>query len=131
LSPATSVTEYIIAMSAGPTYMPTSPDATVETITFGTPIGRARIAGVTRAVPPEPPAPTIPARSARVRTNRVSASDIASTDDPRSPVNTAALPAGCCPATSVGVTSACDSSPDVLTSTSVASTPAATMRSRK
>ncbi len=83
-----------MAMSDGPTYMPTSPEATVDTITFGTPTGRARIAGVTSAVPPDPPAPTIPPRSVRVSTNRVSASDIASTDDPRSPVNTAAAPAG-------------------------------------
>ena len=29
-----------MAMSDGPTYMPTSPDATVDTITFGTPTGQ-------------------------------------------------------------------------------------------
>lgn len=63
LIPATSVTEYIIAMSDGPTYADTSPLATVETMTFGTPTGRARIAGVMSAVPPEPPIPMTPPRS--------------------------------------------------------------------
>jgi hypothetical protein len=92
--PATSVTEYNIAMSDGPTYALTSPDATVDTITFGTPTARARIDGVINAVPPDPPAPTIPPRSVRERTNCVSASDIASTDVPRSPVKTESAPAG-------------------------------------
>src|SRR3546814_9586396 len=54
--PCTSVTEYIIRMSEGPTYCPTLPEATVEIITLGRPMGRRRIAGVTIAVPPEPAA---------------------------------------------------------------------------
>src|SRR3546814_5976246 len=48
--PCTSVTEYIIRMSEGPTYCPTLPEATVEIITLGRPMGRRRIAGVTIAV---------------------------------------------------------------------------------
>ena len=68
LSPATSVIEYIMAMSAAPTYGATLPEATVDTITLGTPTGRACIAGVINAVPPEPPMPMIPAMSERERT---------------------------------------------------------------
>ena len=63
LSPWISVTEYIIMMSDEPTYSATSPDATVEIITLGIPIGSVRIAGVARAVPPEPAAEMIPAIS--------------------------------------------------------------------
>ena len=37
-------------MSVGPTYWPTSPEATVEIITLGIPTGRLRIAGVANAV---------------------------------------------------------------------------------
>ena len=44
LIPAMSTTEYIIAMSTAPTYGRVSPEATVETISFGTPTGSARIA---------------------------------------------------------------------------------------
>src|SRR3546814_21038849 len=58
--PCTSVTEYIIMMSEGPTYCPTLPEATVEIITLGRPTGRRRIAGVTSAVPPEPAAEMMP-----------------------------------------------------------------------
>ena len=64
--PATSVTEYIIAMSAGPTYGATLPDATVETITFGRPTGSARIPGVMIAVPPDPPMPMMPPIDGRI-----------------------------------------------------------------
>src|SRR5690349_9112378 len=44
LTPATSTTEYIIVMSREPTYGRVSPEAIVETSSFGTPTGRARIA---------------------------------------------------------------------------------------
>ena len=54
-SPATSTMDGIMMMSLVPTYWATFPDAIVETMTFGTPIGSARIAGVTSDVPPEPP----------------------------------------------------------------------------
>ena len=85
LRPATSVTEYIMAMSEGPTYGATFDDATVDTISFGTPTGSARMAGVTSAVPPDPPAPMMPASSpAWATTYLVSASDIAATASPRS-----------------------------------------------
>ena len=53
--PAMSTTEYIIVTSTAPTYGRVSPDAIVETISFGTPTGSARIACVAIAVPPEPP----------------------------------------------------------------------------
>ena len=39
LTPAMSTTEYIIVTSTEPTYGLVSPDATVETISLGTPIG--------------------------------------------------------------------------------------------
>ncbi len=58
-SPAMSTTEYIIVTSTAPTYGRVSPDASVDTISFGTPTGRARIACVTIAEPPEPPRPAI------------------------------------------------------------------------
>jgi len=38
-TPAMSTTEYIIVTSTEPTYGLVSPEATVETISFGTPIG--------------------------------------------------------------------------------------------
>jgi hypothetical protein len=43
LRPAMSVTEYIIAMSEPPDVLADVPEATVDTITFGTPIGKARM----------------------------------------------------------------------------------------
>src|SRR4029079_18816193 len=46
---AMSTTEYIIVTSTEPTYGPVSPDATVETMSFGTPIGSCRIASGTDA----------------------------------------------------------------------------------
>src|SRR3546814_16263900 len=58
--PCTSVTEYIIRMSEGPTYCPTLPEATVEIITLGRPMGRRRIPGLTHAVPPAPAAELLP-----------------------------------------------------------------------
>ena len=44
-----------------------SPEASVETISFGTPKGSSRMPAVTIEVPPPPPMPTIAARSLRVR----------------------------------------------------------------
>jgi hypothetical protein len=58
LRPAMSVTACIIVMSVGPTKPATLPEARVETISFGTPTGSARIASVTMAVLPEPPRPS-------------------------------------------------------------------------
>ena len=60
LMPATSTTEYIIVMSMAPTYGRVSPDATVDTTSFGTPTGSCCIAWVTSEVPPVPPMPTMP-----------------------------------------------------------------------
>src|SRR5699024_8585610 len=54
-NPATSTIDGIITISLVPTYGCVFPEASVDTITFGTPIGKARIAGVTIDVPPEPP----------------------------------------------------------------------------
>jgi hypothetical protein len=56
-----SATEGIIVMSVQPTYKLVSPEATVETINFGTPIGSCRIAWVAIAVPPVPPSAPIAA----------------------------------------------------------------------
>ena len=55
-----STTEYIIVTSTAPTYGRVSPDATVETISFGTPTGSARIARVAIDEPPEPPSARMP-----------------------------------------------------------------------
>jgi hypothetical protein len=60
---------------------------------FGTPTARRRIAGVTSAVAPEPPAEMIPAMLLRV-IQVSNASAIAATDVPRSPVNTPTEPRG-------------------------------------
>ena len=59
-SPATSTMEGIMIISLVPTYWETFPEAIVETITLGTPIGSARMAGVTSEVPPDPPQEMIP-----------------------------------------------------------------------
>ncbi|MNC28541.1 hypothetical protein D3C75_767510 [compost metagenome] len=59
-SPATSTTDGIMTISLVPTYGAVFPEATVETITLGTPIGNARIPGVTSEVPPVPPKEIIP-----------------------------------------------------------------------
>jgi hypothetical protein len=55
LSPATSTIEGIMTMSLVPTYCDTLPEAMVDTMTFGTPIGKARMPGVASDVPPLPP----------------------------------------------------------------------------
>ena len=94
LMPETSVTAYIMQMSAGPTYGLTSPEATVDTMTFGTPMGRRRMAAVASAVPPDPPAEMMPPRSRRVPMKRSKALPISTTAEPRSPVNTACAPPG-------------------------------------
>ena len=61
----------------------------METISFGTPTGSARIAGATSAVPPEPPAEITPGDAAPAGAiQRAKASAIAATAAPRSPVNT-------------------------------------------
>ena len=87
-TPAMSTTEYIIVTSTEPTYGLVSPDATVETISFGTPIGSCRIAWVTSAEPPEPPSPPIassrPSAWSRFTTSAAPRA-IVSTAAPRSP----------------------------------------------
>jgi hypothetical protein len=50
-----STTEYIIVTSEAPTYGLVSPEATVETISFGTPTGSWRIAKEASAELPDPP----------------------------------------------------------------------------
>ena len=66
LTPAMSTTEYIIVTSTAPTYGRVSPEASVETISLGTPTGSARIARVAIEEPPEPP-------RARIASSRPSA----------------------------------------------------------
>ena len=55
LSPAMSTIGYSMAMSFVPTNGRVSPDASVETISFGKPAGSDRIAVVPMVVPAEPP----------------------------------------------------------------------------
>ena len=52
-------------MSLSPTNCRTMPDASVLTITFGTPSGSARIAAVAMVVPADPPRPRTPDTSPR------------------------------------------------------------------
>ncbi len=62
LTPEMSTTEYIIVTSTAPTYGRVSPEATVETSSFGTPTGSARIARAAIDEPPEPPSARMPSR---------------------------------------------------------------------
>ena len=65
LTPEMSTTEYIIVTSTAPTYGRVSPEATVETSSFGTPTGSARIARAAIDEPPEPPSARIPSSRPR------------------------------------------------------------------
>ena len=94
-----------------------SPDAIVETMTFGSPTGSARIACVASVVPPEPPAEIRPPTSRRVAMKRSNAIAIALTARPRSSPNTARSPSGWWRATSRGCTLAVDGLPEVARST--------------
>src|SRR5207247_1044989 len=57
-------------------------------MSFGTPTGRARMAGATSDAPPEPPAEMMPATLPWRRSQLAKASAIAVTDAPRSDPNT-------------------------------------------
>ena len=59
-------------MSLSPTNCRTMPDASVLTITFGTPSGSARIAAVAMVVPADPPRPRTPDTSPRAYASRAS-----------------------------------------------------------
>ena len=88
LTPAMSTTEYIIVTSTAPTYGRVSPEAIVDTISFGTPTGRARIADVAIDEPPEPPSPRTPSsRPSACSRRTISAAPraITATAAPRSP----------------------------------------------
>ncbi len=61
---------------------------------FGTPTGSRRIAGVTSAVAPDPPAEMMPAMPLCRLIQVSNASAIAATDAPRSEENTPAAPRG-------------------------------------
>src|SRR5436190_9931147 len=87
LIPATSTILGNITMSFTPTYWAVFPLASVETITLGNPIGRARIAAVPIAVPPPPPSemtPSIFFSAASRPSTRGAPFDIAATVSPRS-----------------------------------------------
>ena len=124
------MTEYIIVMSLGPTYRPTSPEATDEIKTFGVPMGKARMAGATIEAPPEPPALMIPTTSLCRRTKASKASAMAATDAPRSRPNTLDPPRPWFSATSCAVTSQVASLPLVETSTSLVLRPLPATMSR-
>ena len=63
LSPTMSTIELIITTSLSPTNARTSPEASVLSMTFGTPKGRARMAAVPMVVPAEPPMDSTPSIS--------------------------------------------------------------------
>ena len=58
--PLMSTMDGIMVMSFEPTNGVTSPPAMVESITLGTPMGRARMAAVAIVVPALPPMPLTP-----------------------------------------------------------------------
>ncbi len=60
LMPAMSTTELSISTSLSPTYCRTCPEASVLTISLGTPSGKARMAAVPMVVPAEPPSDSMP-----------------------------------------------------------------------
>ena len=84
LRPARSVMAGIMMMSDTSTNADVSPEASVETMSFGTPSGRARMPAVAIDVPPPPPMPMIPTMSALVTMNRANAAAIPATASPRS-----------------------------------------------
>src|SRR4051794_40782273 len=88
LRPCTSVTEYIMVISAGPTGGPTPPEATEERMSLGTPTGGERRAGAPSDAPPEPPAEMMPAILPWRCSQLAKASAIAVTEAPRSEPNT-------------------------------------------
>src|SRR5215468_9226003 len=100
-------------MSEGPTKVATLPDATEEMRTLGTPIGRARIAGATRELPPDPPAAMIPPMGSYRLIQAANASAMAAMAVPRSPVKTALGPPRKYAATWCGGTSAGEGPPEV------------------
>ncbi len=82
-----SMTDGISVMSVTSTYCAVLPEASVETISFGTPTGSVRIAAVIIAVPPPPPRPsTASMRPSRCRagTSAQAPRSIASMAGPRS-----------------------------------------------
>ncbi len=58
--PEMSTTEGIIVTSATPTYGRVSPEATVDTSSFGTPTGKLFMAAAAMAEPPDPPRASTP-----------------------------------------------------------------------
>ena len=104
-------------MSAPPTYLATSPAATVDTISFGMPTGSTRMPAVASVVPPEPPAEMTPPMRGSRSIQRAKASAIAATEPPRSSDMTADAPRACMPATCMAGTSALDGFPEVDRST--------------
>ncbi len=135
-TPAMSTTEYIIVTSTEPTYGLVSPEATVETISFGTPIGNSRIAWVTSAEPPDPPRPPIASRrpSAWSRfTISAAPRAIVSTAAPRSPARASSptsAPAAAA-TSSRGTSGEASGSPTIPASTRTTSTPCSRIRSAR
>ncbi len=96
-SPEMSTTEYVIDTSVAPTYGRVSPEASVETISFGTPTGRPRIACAAIDELPEPPTERMPSsRPSACKRRTISAAPrpIASTAAPRSPASRSAADVG-------------------------------------
>ena len=67
-----STTELSMKMSLSPTNCRTMPEASVLTMTFGTPSGRTLIAAVPMVVPAEPPSARTPDNSPRANASRAS-----------------------------------------------------------
>ena len=99
-------------------------------MSFGTPTGRARMAGATSEAPPEPPAEMMPATLPWRRSQLAKASAIAVTDAPRSEPNTLDPPRPWLSAISWAETSQVESLPLVDTSTSRVRKPCPAITSR-
>ena len=129
LSPARSVIDGTMTTSLTPTYGATSPEASVDTMIFGRPIGSLRMPAVMIEGPPPPPMPMIPAISLRVMMNAAKAAAIPATATPRSVPSS--NPGGPKLAISAAPTSGGIAGARVPTSTTSGSPPRARMRSAR
>ncbi len=133
LIPAMSTTEYVIDTSTAPTYGRVSPEAIVETISFGTPTGSARIARVAIDVPPEPPSARIPWSRPSSYSRRTTASApraIVSTASPRSVSAARSAPAAAA-TSAAGTSGSASGGPPLPASTSSTSAPSSRRRPRR
>ena len=130
-----STTELSMKMSLSPTYCRTMPEASVLTMTFGTPSGSAFIAAVAMVVPADPPRPRTPDTSPRAcasRASRAAPSAAFVTASPRSAFfrTASSVVSASSKMRSRGMSAATAGVPSAPTSTSVTGTPHEVRRPR-